>query len=185
MNHVKREVKTIRLLLLLVSVILIGCGGSEPSISIAEKPPSDDTVARSSDTTNPAANAVVAKLEKSGSIVFASHDGQSTGSEGALTLTLLPGGIAKVDYNPGEGEPTSGSYTMEDSGLLKLDFGADDPWLPMQITSQDGTLLVNAPDKEEIIRTAFEAGIRRDEITEEDIKMAFQAWPLRELITAD
>lgn len=167
-------------LLLLISATLVGCGSTEPldaaaTVTLPEAIPSPSASLQSQ-----ASIAVDALLKKIGSVAFVSHDGRSTDAEGRLTLTLLPEGIAKVVYDGAETETTSGNYQIDASGQLQLDFGPNDPWLPMPMTIENERLLVNAPHKEEIIRAAVQAGIARNEITDDDLQAAFGAWPLRQ-----
>jgi len=97
-----------------------------------------------------------------------------------LRLTLLRDGSAKVDYLGSDSATSTGTYRIEDQTRLQLDFGFDDPWLPMELSTEDGSFIVNPPDKERIIQVAVEAGIPREDISDEDVRAAFQGWPLRQ-----
>lgn len=97
-----------------------------------------------------------------------------------MRLTLTHDGTAKVDYLGNDSATSTGTYRIENHTRLQLDFGVDDPWLPMTLSLADGSLVVNAPDQAQIIQLAVDAGIQREDITEEDVQAAFQGWPLRQ-----
>ncbi len=192
---------------LLVCVVLVGCGSSgsldspasgraRVATSEAEtKKPTTSTVTDAATELAAEAKqgasglksgqqlAVETQLSQSGSVAFSSRRGQDTGAAVDFRLTLQPMGIAKVEYFGGETgtETVSGNYVIGGEGKLRLDFGPDDPWPPMQLTLEEGVLVVSAPDKEEIIQAAVQSGIDRDEITDDDLELAFDAWPLKQL----
>jgi len=117
-------------------------------------------------------------IEQHGEITFVSSVDPSTGE--GLRLTLTHDGTAKVDYLGNDSATSTGTYRIENHTRLQLDFGVDDPWLPMTLSMADGSLVVNAPDQAQIIQLAVDAGIQREDITEEDVQAAFQGWPLRQ-----
>ncbi len=167
----------------LIVAALGGCDSGEQPPPVAVSRPSDD---RPAQTTVIAEPTVIAKppsiidalLKQDGQITFESTIDPSTG--GGLKLTLLQDGTAKVDYLGDDSATSTGTYRVENRTRLQLDFGVDDPWLPMELSSVDGSLVINAPDKEQIIQIAVQAGIAREGITEEDVRAAFPGWPLQQ-----
>ena len=161
----------------LIVAALGGCDSREELRPIAVSPPSDDRPAQTKVIAD-SPSIIDAPIEKYGQITFESTIDPSSG--GGLRLTLFPDGTAKVDYLGGDSATSTGTYRVENRTRLQLDFGVDDPWLPMELSSVDGSLVINAPDKEQIIQIAVEAGIAREGITEEDVRAAFPGWPLRQ-----
>ena len=129
-------------------------------------------------TPNDSPTIIASWIAEHGQITFDSSVDPSTGD--GLRLTLLQDGTATVDYLGSDSASSTGTYRIENRNRLRLDFGVDDPWLPMELSMTDGSLIVNAPEKQQIIELAVQAGIKREDIREEDIQAAFQGWPLRQ-----
>lgn len=123
---------------------------------------------------------VASMFETHGKIIFDSSRAPTAATVDALQLTLSKDGRANVEYFGADSETTAGTYRIDDIGRLLLDFGVEDPWLPMQVTIENGALIVNAPTKKEIVQMAIDAGFAADEITDADMAAAFEAWPLRQ-----
>lgn len=104
---------------------------------------------------------------------------------GGVKLTLMPDQLAAVEYIGEQTETFEGTYRIDANDRLMVDFGPEDLWLPMRLTIQGDWLLINTPDREVVVRTAVEAGIEAEEITAEDLALAFQGWPLRCRINDD
>jgi hypothetical protein len=127
----------------------------------------------------PVASTVRRQLKSGGEIVFSPQPDAAVAIGGSLKLTLSDTGAARVDYLGEQPGSSSGRFRIDPDDRLILDFGADDPWLPMPITIEDGRLLINAPDREAIRAAALEAGIPPDQITDSELESAFELWPLR------
>ncbi len=124
-------------------------------------------------------------IRDSGVVAFNSSRLPTLEGDDGFRLTLLSAGEAKLRYYGDDGETVDGTYRFDPAGRLVLHFSDDDKWLPMPISVRAEVLLVNAPAKEEIIRMAVNAGIEREEITESDLRSAFEGWPLRQIIEFD
>ena len=175
MSH--RLIRDSALLAPLIVAALGGCDSGEQPRPRAVSRPSNDRPAEPTVIAEPP-SIIDALLKQDGQITFESTIDPSSG--GGLKLTLFPDSTAKVDYLGDDSATSTGTYRIENRTRLQLDFGVDDPWLPMELSSVDGSLVINAPHKEQIIQIAVEAGIAREGITEEDVRAAFPGWPLRQ-----
>ena len=164
------------------AVFLAGCGGSKDS-QLASGPDvesrSDQVAASETASLTEVARAVRDVLERDGKIAFASSVGAGAAGNAGVRVVLLPDGAARVDYLGTDPATSNGTYRLDPNDQLQLDFGADDPWLPMTVTATDDALLIQTPDKEQVVAAAVAAGIPREEITDADIEGAFVGWPLR------
>jgi hypothetical protein len=180
------------LLPLVICLLVVGCGSPVPAglATVAEGEVSATPEPLPSQELLPASATVFAgertsdllarSLAEHDSVEFDSHSASQQPGESAMTLTLLRDGRARVVYRATESEVSSGTYSVDDQDRLKLDFGPYDPWPRMRLTVDHGIIVILAPEKEEVIRIAYEAGVSREEISDEDVAAAFQAWPLQQ-----
>jgi hypothetical protein len=165
------------LLAILIFTAFCGCDSEQQTQPVTVSEPVVDSAAQAP-VPSDSPSIATPWIARNGQIIFESSVDSSTGD--GLRLTLLQDGIARVDYFGTDSATSTGTYRIENHTRLQLDFGVDDPWLPMELSTVDGSLVVHAPDKEQIIQIAVEAGYRREDITEEDVQAAFHGWPLRQ-----
>ncbi len=117
------------------------------------------------------ASEVMANVQRTQGLRFRSADN-------LFVLSLLPGNVAQTQFE-GDADSRRGTYAIDASDNLLLDFGPDDPWLPMPIKKERDAFVIAAPDADAFVASMVAQGIPREDITDEDIREAFQSWPLR------
>ena len=158
--------------------------GGEIAIEEIDAPEADQAPTVSDSVVVPsdhqAAKRVVEILNRSGSIRFDSQQVESQDQlSQSIRLTLFVDGVVKLVFDNDEEGVSVGEYAIDKDCRLQIYLGPDDPWPPMPIAASEEGLMIHPPGRDDVIQALVDAGLKREEITDQDIVSTYEGWPLQ------